>query len=96
VEGTAAGTLTAVQLERDDLETRRELRAVVRNAADPNVTLLGQTVSLASVTQFRDASDQTITRAQFFAAVAGGNRAVSLTGTVSGGSVSWREAELEN
>ncbi len=96
VEAAAAGTMTAVQLERDDLETRRELRAVVRNPVDPNVTLLGQTVSLAGVTQFRDAADLPISRAQFFAAVATGNRTASLTGTANGASVTWREAELEN
>jgi hypothetical protein len=96
VEGATAGSMTAVQLERDDLETRRELRAIARSPAEPNVTLLGQTVNLSGTTQFRDAADQPISRAQFFSAIAGGNRLISLAGTASGATVSWREAELEN
>ena len=96
IEGATAGTLTANLLERDDSETRREIRAIARNPGDPNVTLLGQTISLAGVTQFRDAADLPITRAQFFSALSGGNRLIEVSGTASGSTVSWREAELEN
>jgi hypothetical protein len=96
IEGATAGTLTASLLERDDSETRREIRAIARNPGDPNVTLLGQTISLAGVTQFRDTADLPITRAQFFSALSGGNRLIEVSGTASGSTVSWREAELEN
>jgi hypothetical protein len=95
-EGATAGTMTATILERDDLETRRELRAVARNPADPNVTLLGQTISLAGVTEFRDLAGNPITRVQFFAALSGGSQSIEIRGTAAGGTVSWTRAELEN
>lgn len=93
--GTTANSIVAARIERDDLESRRELQGIAASpTAAPNLTILGITVTTSGSTQFRDAADQPITSAQFFTAA--GNRLVKVRGTWTGVSFTATEAELEN
>jgi hypothetical protein len=93
-EGSTANTLIAAILERRDLDTRVELQGPARNLADPNVTVLGLTINLQGVADFRDANDGPINRAQFFTQAAG--RVITLRGRTAGATVIWERAEIEN
>ena len=68
------GQITAVILERDDADTRTELRGFVEvgGKSQPNLTVLGVTIVTDGGTQYRDsrgATDDPMTAAEFWAAV---------------------------
>jgi hypothetical protein len=93
-EGTAPLTAAATLIERDDLDSRRELQSTARNVASPNFTLVGVNVTTTNSTQFRDLNDNPLTQAQFFSQISG--RGVKVRGNWNGASFSATEAELEN
>jgi hypothetical protein len=93
-EGSTPLTAAANLLERDDLDTRRELQSTARNVAAPNFTLVGVQVVTNGATEFRDLADSPITQAQFFAQIAG--RGVKVRGSFAGGTFTATRAELEN
>ncbi len=93
-EEATAGTMTAVLVEREDLDSRRELQGTATNVAQPNFVILGVTVVTSGATQFRDTSDAAISAATFFAAAS--NRLVKVRGSWSGSAFTAEEAELEN
>ena len=93
--GTAANSIVAARIERDDTASRRELQGIAASPATaPNLTILGITVTTGAGTQFRNEADVAITSSEFFAAA--GNRLVKVRGTWTGTSFTASEAELEN
>lgn len=92
-EEATAGTMTAVLVERDDLDTRRELQGTATDLAQPNLRILGVSVVTNGSTEFRDAADNSITAAAFFQQA--GNRLVKVRGTWNGSAFTADRAELE-
>lgn len=93
-EEAAAGTMTAVLVEREDLDPRRELRGTATSVAQPNLTILGVSVTTGAGTEYRDVNDQPIDAATFFGAAA--NRVVEVRGSWNGATFSAERAELED
>lgn len=99
--GTGAGTgntLIATQLELRSATTdpRVELQAAVQAASpETSLRLLGLDIATGSGLAYRDVAGTDIGRTAFFAAAQVG-RLVKAKGTLSGGSVTWTELELEN
>ena len=93
-ENSAGTAMIAVIFERLNADNKVEVESVARNPSDPNITVLGGTIALTGNIDFRDLSGSSVTRTQFFAAVAG--KAVRLRGTISGGIVTWQRAEIRN
>lgn len=89
--GSAANSLAAAIVERDDPETRIELRGVVQTVADPAFTILGVIVQTDAGTEFEAGGD--ITAAEFFAQASG--QLVSVEGALVGGVFVADEVELE-
>lgn len=82
------GQITAVLLERDDFDTRTELRGFVEAGGknEPNLTVLGATIVTNGATVYRDsrgATDVGMGAAEFWAAVQEGSL-VDARGTESG------------
>ena len=82
------GQITAVLLERDDFDTRTELRGFVEAGGknEPNLTVLGATIVTNGATLYRDsrgATDVGMGAAEFWAAVQEGSL-VDARGTESG------------
>jgi hypothetical protein len=92
-EEAAAGTMTAVLVERDDPDTRRELQGTATDLAQPNLRIVGVDVVTNGSTEFRDAADNSITAAAFFQQA--GNRLVKVRGTWNGSAFTADRAELE-
>lgn len=88
------GGLDAVILERDDPDDEVSLQGVARNVSDPGFEILGVAVRVRAGTEFEDAADRPITRAQFFAIASG--RVVKVEGTLSGATLFAEEVELED
>ncbi len=93
-EGSTTRTVTAVIVERDDLDNRRELQGIATNVAQPNLTLIGVTVTTTGTTVYRDTADAPITATAFYAAAP--NRVVKARGTWNGTALTATEIELEN
>lgn len=91
----SGGSILALELDDRGADTRVELQGPVSTVAGSSITILGITVDLNSVSQFRDLSDASITRAAFLAAVSQGTL-VKLRGDRSGATVTWSEAGLED
>jgi hypothetical protein len=64
--GTAANTIAAIILERDDPNNRFEIQGLAGSLSDPTLVILGVTANTAGAV-FRDINDQPISRATFFA-----------------------------
>jgi len=92
-EAAAAATMTAALVERDDLDTRRELRGIATDVAQPALRILGVSVTTGAGTEFRDVNDQPISATLFFQQAAG--RAVKVRGTWNGSTFTATQAELE-
>lgn len=93
-EEATARTMTAVLVEREDVESRRELQGTATNVAQPNLLVLGVSVATTGSTQYRDVNDTAISAATFFARA--GNRLVKVRGSWNGSTFTAEEAELEN
>lgn len=93
-EEATAGTMTAALIEREDLDTRRELRGTATDVAQPGFRLLGVAVATGVSTEYRDVNDAAISAATFFGAAA--NRPVQVRGTWDGTTFTAEQAELEN
>jgi hypothetical protein len=92
--GTAAASIVATLVERNTLDSRRELQGQVTAVARPNLTILGVGIATSAGTQFRNVDDAALTADAFFAAAA--NRVVKVRGTWNGTTFAATEAELEN
>lgn len=92
--GTTANSMVAVRVERDDVDTKREIQGPTSNVARPNLTVLGIAATTLPSTQYRDAADLPMTADAFFAAA--GTRLVKLRGTWNGTTFTATEAEIEN
>jgi hypothetical protein len=93
-EEAAARTMTAVLVEREDADSRRELQGTATNVAQPNIVVLGVSVTTTGSTEYRDVNDAAISAATFFARA--GNRLVKVRGSWNGTSFTAEQAELEN
>jgi hypothetical protein len=93
-EEAAARTMTAVLVEREDADSRRELQGTAANVAQPNLVVLGVSVTTTGSTEYRDVNDAAISAATFFARA--GNRLVKVRGSWNGTSFTAEQAELEN
>ncbi len=91
----AGGSVLALELDDRSADTRIELQGPVSTLAGTSITILGITVDMNNVSQFRDLSDAAITRAAFLAAATPGTL-VKLRGDRSGPTVTWSEAGLED
>ncbi len=92
--GTTASSIVATRVERQDVDTRREVQGLVTAVSRPGLTILGVSVTTTGGTQFRNVDDTAMTADAFFAAAP--NRVVKVRGTWSGASFGASEAELEN
>ena len=93
-EEATARTMTAVLVEREDLDARRELQGMATSVAQPNLLVLGVSVTTDAGTEFRDVNDQTISATVFFQQAA--NRIVKVRGTWNGSAFAATRAELES
>jgi Domain of unknown function (DUF5666) len=92
VNGTNAIVATRVDLRSADNDV--DLQGPVQVVSDPNLRILGVTVDTTGV-EFEGIDDGPISRASFFSAVKVGTL-VKVQGRLVGGTVQWREAELED
>jgi len=92
------GEITAMLVERDDLDTRTELRGFVTDKTEPNLTVLGVTIVTDSGTLYRDSrggSEVAMSAGDFWAAVQAGSL-VDARGTETGDqTLAATELELE-
>jgi hypothetical protein len=86
--------MTAVLVEREDLDPRREIRGTATDVAQPGFKVLGVAVTTNAATEYRDVNDAAISAATFFGAAA--NRPVQVRGTWIGATFTAEQAELEN
>jgi len=89
---------TEVEVRSQTSSTDVRFQAIVTSAANPTLTMLGQSVNTSSISDnnFLGLSGNTIGRVAFFNAVAAGNKLVKVRGTMQGATINWnREAELE-
>ena len=92
VNGTNAIVATRVDLRSADNDV--DLQGPVQVVSNPNLRILGVTVDTTGV-EFEGIDDGPISRASFFSAVKVGTL-VKVQGRLVGGTVQWREAELED
>lgn len=89
-------SMVATRLELRNDDTDVELQAPVQALTpETSLRLLGVDISTAGISQYRDINDAAITRSAFFSAVKV-NSLVKANGSLSGGTVTWNELELEN
>lgn len=93
-EEATAGTMTAVLVEREDLDARRELRGMATNVAQPNLRILGVSVTTEAGTEFRGVDDLPIDATTFFQQAP--NQIVEVRGTWNGSAFAATRAELED
>jgi Domain of unknown function (DUF5666) len=94
----SAGTaVIALEIDADDkADNRVEIRGPVQSInGTTSLTILGLSVDNGSASEFRDLSDALLSRASFYAAVKVGTL-VQARGDLSGGSVGWKQMELED
>jgi len=89
-------TLIAARVERDDPETRLELRglATAVDGQARTLVILGVTVQTNGGTEYRDASDASISASTFFAGASG--RVVQVRGTLNGQVIVADRLEIES
>lgn len=89
-------SMIATRLELRSARSDVELQAPVQALTpESSLRLLGVDISTTAGMQYRDINDAAITRSAFFAA-AKVNGLVKANGSLSGGTVTWNELELEN
>jgi hypothetical protein len=92
------GQITAMIVERDDPDTRTELRGFVESENEPNLTVLGVTIATTGATVYRDSRGSTevpMSAVDFWAAVQTGSL-VDARGTATGDTtLTATELELE-
>lgn len=93
-EEAAARTMTAVLVEREDLDARRELQGMATSVAQPNLLVLGVSVTTGAGTEFRGIDDLPIDATAFFQQAP--NRVVKVRGTWNGSAFAATQAELES
>jgi Domain of unknown function (DUF5666) len=95
VSGTDTVIATRIELRSPDDDV--DLQGPVQSVNGDNLKILEVTVNTATISNdnFEGLNDQVIGRAAFFAAVQEGTL-VKVKGRLSGGVVTWREAELED
>lgn len=91
MSGSNSVLATRIQLRSADDDV--DLQGPVQALSDPNITILGVTIDTTGV-EFKGVGDDTTSRAIFFSTVKVGTL-VKLQGRLTGGVVTWREAELE-
>ena len=92
------GRVVAALLERDDPDSRTELRGFVESVNEPSfsILILGVTIETNGGTVFRDTDESTISRTDFFERVAAGSQ-VEARGTESSATTILAvEVEFEN
>lgn len=90
------GSVLAMEIEPRSNDMRVILQGQVASIAANTVTILGVPVNLgAGGIEFRDLSDNVLTRDQFLAAAPVGTL-IKVRGTLVGASVAWDRAELED
>lgn len=92
------GQITAMIVERDDPDTRTELRGFVESENEPNLTVLGVTIATTGATVYRDSRGSTevpMSAVDFWAAVQTGSL-VDARGSATGDTtLTATELELE-
>ncbi|MEO1116554.1 MAG: DUF5666 domain-containing protein [Pseudomonadota bacterium] len=78
--------VVATRIERDDDTDEVALSGIVDAVAQPTLTVLGVTIETNAETEFEGADEQTLTAAEFFAAVAAGTE-IEVTGVESSDTV---------
>jgi len=91
---TGPNTVIATRIQLRSPDDDVDLQGPVQAVSDPNLTILGVTVDTTGVA-FEGLDDGPISRAVFFGAVKAGTL-VKIQGRLAGGTVQWREAELED
>ncbi len=99
VRGRVSGlnAMIATRVEQRSAGDDVDLQGPVQTAANPTLTILGVTVNTSALNgnDFEGISDNPIGRTAFFNALRDGTL-VKVKGRVNGGTVTWREAELED
>ena len=92
--GSAANSIAAARVEREDEEQRIELRGIATDVAQPELRILGVTVQTNAGTEFEGEDDGNISATDFFARAPG--RLVAVDGRLDGSALVAREIELED
>ena len=87
------GTLSASILVRDNAENRSYLQGIAFNVAEPNLTVLGVTVTTNAQTHFAGPGGAATGAATFFAQAI--NHVVKVRGTLSGGVFTADQAQIQ-
>lgn len=90
----AGGAILATRLERDDPDSSVTLQGGVDSVAQPNLTILGVTVTTSGATEFRNIDGTTMTQGDFLSQAQG--KLVKAEGTLSGGTIVATQVEFEN
>ena len=69
VDSSSSTFILASRVEREDLDTRIDLRGFVQAESGTTLTVLGVTITTDGGTQYRNANDAPISASQFFAQV---------------------------
>ena len=91
--GSVANSIAAALVERDEPNSRIELRGIVQSVADPAFTILGVSIQTDAGTEYQG-DNGPITAMEFFAQANG--RLVSVNGALAGGVFVADEVEFEN
>jgi hypothetical protein len=91
-----SGEVLAVRLERENFDTRVELRGVVQTVADPAFSVLNVQVSTGPSTVFRAASGASLTATQFFSQLATGALVDAKGIEIASKAIQASEVRLEN
>lgn len=92
--GSAANSILAALVERNDFDADSELRGSAESVSAPDFLVLGVTVHTDGGTEFHDENDQTITSTAFFTAAPA--HLVKVKGAVIAGAIVADEVDLEN
>lgn len=91
-----SGEVLATRLERENLDTRVELRGLVQTVAAPALSVLNVQVSTGASTAFRDASGGSLTSTQFFSQLARGGLVAVKGIEIASKAIQASEVEIEN
>ena len=92
---TGTNTVVATRIELRSTDSDVDLQGPVQSISGTVIEILGVAVDLATINQFESVSGTSLSQAEFLAEVQV-NSLVKVEGQLSGGTVNWDEAELED
>ncbi|MDH5180155.1 MAG: DUF5666 domain-containing protein [Gammaproteobacteria bacterium] len=92
---TGATSVLVTRMDDRNPDSTVYLRGPISNETGNNVTVLGITVDVTTLTSRHNLDDSTMTNSEFLAAVGVGSP-VKVSGTITGGTITWNQIELED